>query len=300
MSGNANLYTILEAASPNGRHAMAFTFADGSRVTYAELAAEVAQMANALQARGVARRRPGDGAGREVDRQRRCCTSRRFKAGAIYNPLNTAYTAAELEYFIGDAKPKLLVVDPAKQAELQPIATRPASRMSTPWQPTAPARCATCANASRRCTQTATRAADDLAALLYTSGTTGRSKGAMITHRNLSSNAATLRRLLGLHRQATCCCTRCRSSTCTACSSRCTRRCWPAARMHWLPKFDLAAVLKAAAEVDGDDGRADILHAPARRQVVRPGALRERCGCSFRARRRCWPRRTSSSRRAPA
>ena len=69
---------------------------------------------------------------------------------------------------------------------------------------------------------------DDLAALIYTSGTTGRSKGAMLTPRQPGGQRAGAARGLGLHARTTCCCTRCRSSTSTGCSWRCTARCSPA------------------------------------------------------------------------
>ena len=191
MAGNANLYTILESGFAGRPTSVAFTFADGSRVTYGELAAQVAQMANALQARGVA---VGDRVMVQVEKSFAnvllyfAC----IKAGAIYNPLNTAYTAAELEYFIGDAKPRLLVVDPARQAALQPIATAAGVAHVDTMAADGSGSLSAVAKSQPAVHQTATRAADDIAALLYTSGTTGRSKGAMITHRNLSSNAATL------------------------------------------------------------------------------------------------------------
>ena len=94
----------------------------------------------------------------------------------------------------------------------------------------------------RRRSTTAMSRPDDLAAILYTSGTTGRSKGAMLTHRNLAQQRVDARRITGDSRAATCCCTRCRSITCTGCSSPATARCSRRRRMLWLPKFDAEEV----------------------------------------------------------
>jgi malonyl-CoA/methylmalonyl-CoA synthetase len=115
-------------------------------------------------------------------------------AGAVHVPLNTAYTLAELGYFVADASPRLVVCDAARHAALEPLARAcgaacialdgegglaDRARVATPL-------------ASAR-----SRAGDDLAAIVYTSGTTGRSKGAMLTHGNLLSNARALVDLWG-------------------------------------------------------------------------------------------------------
>ncbi len=114
-------------------------------------------------------------------------------AGAVFLPLNTAYTAAEVQYFLGDATPALVVCDPDTFAALSPIAT--ACGVANIWTlgadeagTLAQARDAETSGFTAR-----TRTGNDLAALLYTSGTTGRSKGAMLTHLALASNSETLR-----------------------------------------------------------------------------------------------------------
>jgi malonyl-CoA/methylmalonyl-CoA synthetase len=114
-----------------------------------------------------------------------------LRAGAVYLPLNTAYTAAETEYFLGDAKPSLLVCDPGELAALREVAAASGARIET-LDHRGNGSFVDAAVGAPAKFDTVLRAKDDPAAILYTSGTTGRSKGATLTHGNLVSNALTL------------------------------------------------------------------------------------------------------------
>ena len=116
-----------------------------------------------------------------------------LRIGAVYVPLNTAYTPAELSYFLADAQPRLFVVQPQLQDSLEPLARAAGVAHVATLGVAADGsllQAAKDAHGSRDAQFTGT--SDSLAALLYTSGTTGRSKGAMLTRRNLASNAAAL------------------------------------------------------------------------------------------------------------
>lgn len=103
-------------------------------------------------------------------------------AGGVFVPLNTAYTPAELDYFISDAEPVLFMVDESTKSAAVVAQANGVQTASLDDD----------FNISSSSFVPVPRSGDDLAAILYTSGTTGRSKGAMLTHTNLLSNAQTL------------------------------------------------------------------------------------------------------------
>ncbi|ARQ00015.1 malonate--CoA ligase [Pseudorhodoplanes sinuspersici] len=166
--------------------------ADGSTMSYADMLDRSGQIANVLVLDGV---EPGDRVAAQVEK-----TVENFitylavlRAGAVYLPLNTAYTLAELDYFIGDAEPKLVICDPAKREGLAEIAKNRGVASVETIDAKGQGSLIEAADKAPKDFADVPREDDDLAAILYTSGTTGRSKGAMLTHRNLSSNAETLR-----------------------------------------------------------------------------------------------------------
>jgi malonyl-CoA/methylmalonyl-CoA synthetase len=189
---NGNLYRHFEQVFQANAERTAIRSADGtSHMTFGELARGAARYANALAVLGV---EPGDRVTVQVEKSiaNVLLYLAVMKAGAVYQPLNTAYTAAEVSYFVEDAQPKLIVCDPARQAEMRAMADRSGVFAVVNLDQHGEGSLATVAATMDERHETAERAADDLAGLLYTSGTTGRSKGAMITHGNLASNAETL------------------------------------------------------------------------------------------------------------
>src|ERR1700716_313919 len=163
---------------------------DGQRITYGDLMARAGQMANVLVDAGVT---PGDRVAAQTEKSvpGLVLYLAAVRAGAVSLPLNTAYTLNELEYFITDAEPSLVVCDPAKAEDIGAIAAKVCAKVLTLGADGKGSLTDVAAKASAAFT-TVARADDDLAAILYTSGTTGRSKGAMLTHDNLASNSLSL------------------------------------------------------------------------------------------------------------
>ena len=165
--------------------------ADGSVRTYRAAYATSGRIANALVASGV---KLGDRVAAQVEKSAEAlllylaC----LRAGAVYLPLNTAYTLAEIEYFISDAEPKLVVVGPAAKAGIEPIARKHGAAAIETLAADGTGSLMTLAKSQAETFTDVAAKPNDLAAILYTSGTTGRSKGAMMSHWNLASNALTL------------------------------------------------------------------------------------------------------------
>ncbi|MCV0396599.1 MAG: malonyl-CoA synthase [Rhizobiaceae bacterium] len=112
-------------------------------------------------------------------------------AGVVFLPLNTAYTAAEVAYFVENSGAKLLIGDDAQARPLKAVADKAGASFLT-MNTNGSGSFADIAPRQSDAFEPVDRGPNDLAALLYTSGTTGRSKGAMLSQKNLLSNAETL------------------------------------------------------------------------------------------------------------
>ncbi|KJC61389.1 malonyl-CoA synthase [Bradyrhizobium sp. LTSPM299] len=189
MTANANLFSRLFDGLDNPSR-LAIEQLDGSHISYGDLIARAGQMANVLVNRGV---KPGDRVAAQTEKSVSGLVLylATVRAGGVYLPLNTAYTLNELEYFITDAEPALVVCDPSKFEGITVIAAKVNAKVET-LDATGKGSLTDAADTANKDFATVVRGNDDLAAILYTSGTTGRSKGAMLSHDNLASNSYSL------------------------------------------------------------------------------------------------------------
>ena len=163
-------------------------FADGSQQSYDSFLRQTARFANVIQSIGLD---VGDRLAAQIEKSAEALAlyAACVQSGVIFLPLNKAYTPAEVSYFVGDSGAKLVVAD--QHFDLESVASEHGAVLERLNADGRRQFCRSCGNRKRQFA-TVPRGADDLAAFLYTSGTTGRSKGAMLTQNNLLSNAETL------------------------------------------------------------------------------------------------------------
>ncbi len=199
---NKNLFAAIRVAFPTDLSAVAIELADsatGSPIkyhTWQDIDEQTARIANLLASLALP-----DGSRVAVQTEKSVEALMLYlgvlRAGYVYLPLNTAYQASEIEYFIGNAEPAVVVCSPKSLPWIQGIAD--AAKVTCVFT-LDELGCGTLIDQAAMQSNTQTIAfkdADDLAAILYTSGTTGRSKGAMLTHNNLLSNALILKEYWG-------------------------------------------------------------------------------------------------------
>jgi malonyl-CoA/methylmalonyl-CoA synthetase len=184
---NANLYALLHGHFGERAEQPCLLLPGGPVIHYDDLDAWSARMAHVLVDAGC---RSGDRVAVQVDKcwQALALYLACLRAGLVYLPLNTGYLKDELAYFFGDAEPRVIVCRPESAALAAALRGEATVLTLAQDEGTLLER----AGDADAAFATAVSAPNDLAAILYTSGTTGRAKGAMLTHRNLASNALTL------------------------------------------------------------------------------------------------------------
>lgn len=192
----SNLFSALRAAFPRDLDAIAVETDDGLAYSWRDL-----ERASAMIANLFASLKLEEGARIAVQVEKSVEAMLLYlatlRAGYVFLPLNTAYQKAEIEYFVGNAEPAVVVCSPGNFGWVSKIAFQAGTRHVFTLGDDRTGTLLQRAGVQRDAHEPVARGEDDLAAILYTSGTTGRSKGAMLTHGNLLSNAQVLKKAWG-------------------------------------------------------------------------------------------------------
>ena len=194
---NQNLFVALRNAFPADLDSTAVETDDGLVYSWRDLDRATAMVANLLQSLDIPKSKDGvpPRVAVQVEKSVEAMVLylATLRAGFVFLPLNTAYQSGEIEYFIGNAAPAVVVCSGNNLPWASPIAFKAGTRHVFPLNDDRNGSLLERAAHHSDVQTPAVRRADDLAAILYTSGTTGRSKGAMLSHRNLLSNAVMLK-----------------------------------------------------------------------------------------------------------
>jgi malonyl-CoA/methylmalonyl-CoA synthetase len=198
-SSNANLYSALRKAFPRTLKEVAIETDEGLNYSWQDLDRASAMIANLLASLGLP---AGSRIAVQVEKSVEAVMLylATLRAGYVFLPLNTAYQSTEIEYFISNAEPAVVVCSSKNFAWVSKLAFKAGTRHVFTLDDN---RTGSLLQRSAHCSdvhQPVLSNTDDLAAILYTSGTTGRSKGAMLTHGNLLSNARVLKDYWGAAR----------------------------------------------------------------------------------------------------
>jgi malonyl-CoA/methylmalonyl-CoA synthetase len=188
---NQNLFAVLASGFPEAGKAPCMILADGRVWTYDDVERAAGRMANLIVALGL---KPGDRVAAQVEKTPEALVLylAAIRAGMVFLPLNPAYQRHELEYFLKDAQPGLFVCRPQMRALADELAANAGVPHVLELDDAGRGSLIDAAAPHADAFATVPRSSTDLAAILYTSGTTGRSKGAMLSHGNLAHNARTL------------------------------------------------------------------------------------------------------------
>jgi malonyl-CoA/methylmalonyl-CoA synthetase len=186
-----NLYSLLASHFPKDDSSPCMILPDGRVWTYGDVQRASGRMANLIVALGL---KPGDRVAAQVEKTPEALVLylAAIRAGMVFLPMNPAYQRHEIEYFLGDATPGLFVCRPQARTLADELAAKTGVRHVLELDDTGHGSLIDAAAPHADSFKTAAREDSDLAAILYTSGTTGRSKGAMLTHGNLAANAKVL------------------------------------------------------------------------------------------------------------